>query len=117
MHCQEAELALGAVLASFPRLKFLDYPASWILDSYGILIPYPKASLKYVAAVAEPLEWQVSLNFKIKLLVSINDLSFYSNARLGWPYSHHWLEFLAPCTDLFDIKIARKIVHQLSARL
>ena len=114
---QEAELALGAALASFERLKILDYPASWILDSYGILIPYPKASLKYVAAVVEPLEWQVSLNFKIKLLVSINDLSFYSNARLGWPYSHHWLEFLAPCTDLFDIKIARKIVHQLSARL
>ena len=51
---------LGALLATAERFKSIDYSASWTTNPLGILIPYPKVSLKYVSAVVEPLAYEVS---------------------------------------------------------
>ena len=57
---QEADLMLGALFGTPENFKWIDYSAAWIINPFGILIPYPKASLKYVAAVAEPLQYEVA---------------------------------------------------------
>ena len=57
---QEADYMLGALLATAERFKSIDYSTSWTTNPLGILIPYPKVSLKYVSAVVEPLAYEVS---------------------------------------------------------
>ena len=53
---------LGALFGTPENFKWIDYSAAWIINPFGILIPYPKASLKYVAAVAEPLQYEVCMH-------------------------------------------------------
>jgi hypothetical protein len=50
---------MGALFATSENFKVLDYTAAVHTVQYGILIPHPKESLKYAAAVLTPLAVEV----------------------------------------------------------
>jgi len=54
---------LESSLGRADRLNVVDYSAAWYSTRYGILIPYPQPSIKYVAAVVEPLQFEAKIYF------------------------------------------------------
>lgn len=79
---KEADFVLGAIFAIAANNKLNDYTAAVYTAQYGILIPYPKVSLKYAAAVLTPLDVEViysrmNLIKKLDFLLSINFKFFH----------------------------------------
>lgn len=55
---KEADYLLAAVLPTVPRLKLLDFPASWVESPYYCMVPSPTRKLN-TGALFQPLTVQV----------------------------------------------------------
>lgn len=55
---KKAEMAVGAIVMTPQRYEQADFPMPWQWSSYGVVVPFPKTTVKF-GSLSDP--WQLEV--------------------------------------------------------